>query len=424
MLQMLSVEQALETILSRIKPLESRECPLLESLGQVLAEDIIAEINVPGWDASSRDGYAVRCEDIRGARDDSPRFLKVIETVRAGSLAKLTITSGTAIRIMTGAPMPSGADCVVGFEETDEEVRRKENGGQSPSEIGIRREEKTETNVRKAGDVVTRGARVIEKGTAIGPAEINILAALGKINIRVIRRPRVAVIATGDELMNQGKFLSGQQIYASNSLGIAAQIMRSGGIPEILGIARDNRPSLLAKIHGGMDMDAIITIGGSSRGDYDLVKKASSDLGEIIFQEVQMSPGRPFGFSLIKSDESKSEIKNVPHFILTGNPTGTMVNFEILVRPALRKMLGQPDIYPGTVEAISDETIENRKKGRRYIWSNLYTLDNTYRVKISRTPDKGALPSVSASNSLMIISEEKGRIEKGEKVKVIVLDWR
>jgi molybdopterin molybdotransferase len=421
---MLEVEQALETILRCIYVLDSQEGPLLGSLGQALAEDIYAQIDVPGWDSSTRDGYAVKSEDIEGATADTPRYLKVIGSVRAGSEAKRKVVTGTAIRIMTGAPIPPGSDCVVQFEDTDEAARQKENSGQAPLEIGVRLEEKQGANIRVAGDQIRRGAQVIAKGSIIGPGEINILAALGKVGVRVIRRPIIEVIATGDELTEPGNTLSGRQIYVSNNLSVAAQILRCGGIPKVAPIIRDNRPSVLAGIQSGMEADAIITIGGSSNGDFDLVKNATSDLGEVIFREVRMSPGRPFSFGLIKRVDQEGRAKNIPLFILSGNPTGTMVNFEVLVRPAIRRMMGAADIYPKMVEAIVQDTIDNRRKERRYLWSNVYEIDGIQYVKLSESADKGVLSSISTSNCLMIVPEDKLRIQKGGKARVMLLNWR
>jgi molybdopterin molybdotransferase len=230
---MISVEEALEKILSHISVLEAEEKPILDSLGRVLAEDVRSEIDIPPLDNSAMDGYAVQWESIRGARSSQPRILSLIAKVAAGYISDQVVIPGTAIRIMTGAPVPAGADTVVQFEDTDEEVRKA--AGKPLNEIGIRRAVVKGSNIRRAGEDITRESLVLAKGVMLRPQEIGILASLGRANVLVIRRPTVAILATGDELVEVGRPLPPGKIYNSNTYSIATQVSRYGGHPSHFG---------------------------------------------------------------------------------------------------------------------------------------------------------------------------------------------
>jgi len=237
---MISVEQALEKVLSYAGVLGSTEQPVLDCLGQVLAEDIYSDINVPPRDNSAMDGYAVRAEDTRGASSQSPRVLRVIGTVSAGSIPEDEVKPDTAIRIMTGAPVPGGADSVVRFEDTDELQRKGD-----PGEIGILAEVKSGTDMRRAGEDIAQGSIVLRQGTIIRPSVIGVLASLGRSTVKVIRRPVVAILATGDELVEIDRTLPPGKIYNSNTYSVAALVRRYGGVPRLLGIASDSEDSLV-----------------------------------------------------------------------------------------------------------------------------------------------------------------------------------
>jgi len=294
----ISVEQALEKVLSSIHLLDEEERPLMECLGQVLAEDIRSDIDVPPRDNSALDGYALRSVDIKGASPQNPRLLRVIDMIIAGGTPKKSVEPGTAIRIMTGAPTPGGADCVVGFEDTDETKRSLTSKG-VPDEIAILTEEKADSNIRKAGESIRKGDLVLARGTIIRPSEIGVLASMGRSKIRVIRRPIVAILATGDELTNLGEALTEGKIYNSNTYSVAAQVLREGGVPKLLGIALDNETSVVNKINQGLDADLLITIGGVSMGDYDVVKDVLAKQGEIVFWKVRTKPGKPLALGTI-----------------------------------------------------------------------------------------------------------------------------
>ncbi len=427
----LSVDQALEAILNNIDRLGEEERPVLDSQGQVAAEDVYAGMNVPDWDSATQDGYAVQYNDIREASEQHPAALKVTGRIVAGSIPEHTVVPGTAIRIMTGARIPPGADCVVRFEDTgparEEGSDRWESYSAARRTIEIRRIGFAGLNIRKAGDMLQRGALLIRKGVRVGPGEVGVLAAAGRTHLRVIRRPVVAIIPTGEELVDPGGRLSGAQIYNSGSFAVAAQVKSSGGIPKVLPIARDTRKSLISRFRRGMKADAIITCGGTSAGDHDLVREVVSGLGKVVFQGVNMSPGRPFSFGLINPIPENGELRRIPHFALTGNPSAGMINFEVLVRPALLKMQGCSKISPELIEATLEDSFENRKGARCFIWGLIDKKDasapGALSARIVRTPEKGILPEIAAANGLVIIPEDIARVNRGEKVKAMFLRW-
>jgi molybdopterin molybdotransferase len=419
----ISVEQALEKILSSVKVLDDTERPILETLGQVLADDIYSKIDVPPKDNSALDGYAVRSEDIRGSNSQNPRILKVIDTIIAGGIPKISLEPGTAIRIMTGAPTPSGADCVIGFEDTDE-TERTVSHGKTPTDIGILKEEEPGNNIRKAGESVRKGELVLSKGILIRPAEIGVLASLGFASIKVIRRPVVAILATGDELTNLGEPLSEGKIYDSNAYSIAAQVIREGGIPKLLGIALDNEASVLEKINLGLDADLLITIGGVSMGDYDVVKNVLAKQGEILFWKVRAKPGKPLAFGRIKRRKSSPDAEDMPHLGLAGNAVSCMVNFELFVRPSILKMMGRSDLDKPSIEAVMEDSISNNDGRRVFARVKVSKRDGQYFAKLTGPQGSGILTSMALANGLAVVPENENQITAGEKLQVMMLDWK
>ncbi len=260
---MLSVEEAQERILSFFHVLEPEEKPILDALGQVLAEDVVSGFDIPPLANSAMDGYAVQADSLRGASPTSPVVLKVVGSVAAGQMPRDEVTPGTAVRIMTGAPVPRGADAVVPFEDTDEADRRDTPNGLS--HIGVRVEIESGNDIRPAGQDVEKGQRVLEKGTVLRPAEVGVLASLGRERVRVVRRPVAAILATGDELLEVGEAYDQGRIYNSNSFSLAAGVLRYGGVPKLLGIARDNLDSMRSKLREGMESDILITSAGPER---------------------------------------------------------------------------------------------------------------------------------------------------------------
>ncbi len=420
---MISVEQALEKVLNNIEVLGAEERPLLESLGQVLAEDVYSNIDVPPKDNSALDGYAVRSVDIRGASKESPKILKVIDTIVAGANPRKTVTPGTAVRIMTGAPTPPGADVVIGFEETDETSRTVTAAG-APAEIGIQLEEQPNANIRKAGESIKKGELVLARGTLLRPSEIGVLASLGRSKVRVIRRPVIAILATGDELTALGEPLSEGKIYNSNSYSVAAQVQRDGGIPRLLGIALDNEASVVSKINESLDADLLITIGGVSMGDYDVVKDVLAKQGEIVFWKVRSKPGKPLAFGKIRRQRGNAKTQPMPHLGLAGNAVSSMVNYELFVRPAILKMLGRKHFAKPVVQAVLEDNIKNDDGRRVFARVIVQKRDGTYFAKLTGPQGSGILRSMALANGLAIVPEDTPVARKGDLLQVMMLDWQ
>jgi molybdopterin molybdotransferase len=416
----LSFQSALETILRYINILNTRELSLQRSPGYVLAEDIYSGYDLPAEDISGSDGYALRSDDIKNANQTSPVILRIVETARAGRLPRKTVKPGTAIRIMTGSVVPEGADSIVRFEDTDEPENKNGPNPQNPMEVKIFIQGSPGDNIRRKGYQVRNGSLVLRKGMSIGPAQISALSAIGMLTVKVIRKPVVAVITTGDELIKIGKSLPPGKVYNSNAPALEALLIHYGCIPRYLGIARDNINSLLRKIQNGLEFDAIITTGGVSWGDYDLVRSGLEQVGKIIFSRVKMSPGASFSFGLVNNPSQDGENNSIPVFALSGPPNGSVINFETLVRPALLKMRGITRLDHPAVEATSRDSITGKKSMTTIKWTDLNKIDGGYQVKLNNVD--GSLVSMANANSLMLIPPGCS-INAGQRVSVWSLDW-
>ena len=416
---MISVEEALEKVLSCVDVLEVEAVPILESQGQVLAEDIASHIDIPPLDNAAMDGYAVRADDTLGASGQSPRFLRIIDTVIAGAISKREVTPGTVIRIMTGAPVPAGADSVIRFEDTDEDTRPESGAG----EIGILCEVNPGLNIRRAGEDIARGTIALRKGAVIRPSEVGVLASLGMSRVNVIRRPVVAVLATGNELVNIDRPLPAGKIYNSNTYSVAALVKRYGGIPKILGIALDSEKSLVAKLRQGLDADMLITSGGVSVGDYDMVKDVLASEGEVSFWTVRMKPGKPLAFGTFRGVDKNGNPRRIPHLGLPGNPVSSMVTFELFARPAMLKMMGKKNLAKPMIEAILEEPVVNTDGRRVYTRAVVTKRNNRYYASLTGPQGSGILTSMSLANGLVVIPEDTASAKAGEMVKVIMLGW-
>ncbi|HET8944771.1 MAG TPA: gephyrin-like molybdotransferase Glp, partial [Dehalococcoidia bacterium] len=339
---MISVDEALSRILSYVDILPAEEVTLVEALGQVLDEEITAGFNIPPLDNTAMDGYAVRAADTEGAGAESPVRLRVIGEVAAGYEFAGHVEPGTAVRIMTGAPIPAGGDAVVPFEETDEPFdKAPERSRKLDGTVKVFKAARPGANIRHSGEDLKAGEVVVRRGTVLRPSEIGVIASVGRGTVRVIRRPVVAVLSTGDELLEPGQERTGARIYDSNAHSVASLVRRYGGVPRLLGIAKDTVEALTAKIHEGLDADMLITSAGVSRGDYDVVKDVLAREGEIDFWTVAMKPGKPLAFGCFYPDGSGG--RRVPHIGLPGNPVSSMVAFELFGRPAMMKMMGKQD---------------------------------------------------------------------------------
>jgi molybdopterin molybdotransferase len=421
---MLSVEDALERILSFFHVLETEEKPILEALGQVLAEDVVSQFDIPPLDNSAMDGYAVQASSVEGASRDSPVPLRVIGSVAAGELPRNEVTPGTAVRIMTGAPIPIGADAIVPFEDTDEVERRllhKVRGYRSTPlhEIAVKSPVGKGASIRPAGEDVRKGELVLEKGKLLRPPEIGVLASLGYSRTTVVRRPVVAILSTGDELLEPGDAHQLGKIYNSNSYSIAAGVLRYGGVPRLLGIARDNLDSMNARLREGLKADMLITSAGVSKGDYDMVKDVLAQHGVIAFWSVRMRPAKPLAFGVLNAPDGRK----VPHLGLPGNPVSALVAFEQFGRAAIYKMMGKTSYAKPTIKAVLDEPIYNADGRRVYARAIITRRDGVYHARLTGHQGSNLLTSMARANGLAICPEGLPRKDAGEVVDVQMLDW-
>jgi molybdopterin molybdotransferase len=355
------------------------------------------------------DGYAVKAADIAGSSASSPVYLDIIGESKAGTISNTRVKAHTTVRIMTGATLPKGADCVVPFEETDETQRKD----QPLKQIGIMKAVDKGKNVRSAGEDIGKGQLALSKGTILRPAQVGVLASLGLKTVKVIRRPVVAILATGDELVELGQPLSEGQIYNSNSYSAAAQVLRYGGIPRVLGIAKDTEADLESKIKEAITADMLLTTGGVSMGDYDLVKDALAKQGKISFWKVRMKPGKPLAFGTIKG---------VPHLGLPGNPVSSMITFELFARPAMLKMMGKTNLTRPTVEVIMESRIKNSDSRRIFARAIVRKEGDRLYAKTTGPQGSGILTSMSMANALVIVPENVAAVKEGDAVKAIMLD--
>ena len=413
---MLSVEEALTQIISCFTTLGPETKPILECLGQILAEDVTSPLDLPPLSNSGMDGYAVIWDDIAHATHQNPTQLDVIGIVPAGQVSNQTVTSGSAIRIMTGAPVPAGADTVRPFEETDEVHRRDK--GYGLDDIHINTSLPKGSNIRPSGEDVKQNELVLKSGTLIRPSEISVLASLGLPTVKVIRRPLVSVLATGDELVQVDGNLIPGKIYDSNSSGIAASILSAGGIPKILGIAQDTVESLNSKLEGIKGSDLVITSAGVSKGDYDVVKDVLNDKGNINFWSVRMRPAKPLAFGHLNHADGL-----IPMLGLPGNPVSALVAFEMFARPAIRKMLGLTTLDRPVVEGILTNPIFNADERRVYARVEVTKKNGTYYASPTGPQGSNILTSMSRANGLAICPDNEPTRSAGDKVNIIMLDW-
>ncbi len=396
-----TVAQAREFVLSQVHEMPVESAFLLDARDRVLAEDLVAPRPIPPWDNSAMDGYAVLVADLApGAR------LAVIEEIAAGYLAKKRVERGTAIQIMTGAPVPEGADTVLPVELTR---RDKDSIVVTEGKLPKKGE-----HVRRAGEDVTAGETVIPRGEVMTPAAIGVAASLGKASLRVVQRPRVAILSTGDEIAEVGGPLGDGQIYTSNSYSLAAGVLRIGAMPVYLGIARDTREDLTGKLRAGLACDMVLTTGGVSVGEYDFVKEVLQTLGgDMRFWRVAQRPGYPLAFGVIAGK---------PAFGLPGNPVSTLVSFEQYVQPALLKMMGRKRLFPPVVEAVLDEDVHTRPGKLYFLRGVLRREGEGFRVRSTGSQGSGILSSMLRGNGLILIPPEASGAKAGERVKVQVID--
>ena len=402
---MITVQEALDTILKEVAPLMLESVRLEDALGRTLGEDVRARWPNPMWNNSAMDGYAVRSVDTLGASEEGPVRLKVIYDLPAGSMPGRPVGQGEAIRIMTGAPMPDGADGVIMVEKT---------GAAPDNGVLIRAVVKPGEHVRVCGEDFKKHDVVVKKGAIIRPAETAMLAATGAPFVFVYKRPRVAVISTGDELVDISQTPPPGKITNSNGYTLAALVAECGAEPIQLGIARDNRESLLEKLKQAAEADCIVSSGGVSVGDFDFVKDVLKELGSrMLFWKVAMKPGKPLAFGVIGGK---------PAFGLPGNPVSSMVAFEQFVKPALFKMSGRAEIERAALPASLEKDLRI-KSGRVNFIRAAMRIDAT---GITVTPLDGQgsalLTTMVAANSYIVVPKESEGFKKGDMVKVQPFD--
>lgn len=376
-----------------------------DALGRVLAEDVVSPVALPPWDNASMDGYAVRADDIRGALQTSPRVLRVAGTIAAGSSGTRGIAAGEAMRIMTGAPVPPGADSVVRVEDTDA----------GESEVRVHDDRDALRNVRPHGEDIAAGAVAVASGTPLHSAHLGFLASVGRGSVRVYRRPRVAVLASGDELVDVDRFsevLAGHKIVSSNSYTLEAAVREAGGVALPLGTVGDD-PAALRDRLDRCDCDLLVTTGGVSVGAFDFTRAVLADLGvEQRFWRVRMRPGAPVGFGLLRG---------TPWLGLPGNPVSTSVTFELFARPAIRKMLGHRRLFRtlARVRVLEDVTIAAPLT--HFLRARVEASADGFSARLTGPQGSGLLSSVAAADALLVVPPDRLQISAGELVDAILL---
>jgi molybdopterin molybdotransferase len=401
------VEEALERVLSRVSVLGSERVELMGALHRVLAEDVVAAADIPPWPNSSMDGYAVRGADTRGAGAGGPARLRLAGRVAAGVLAERPVEPGEAYRIFTGAPLPDGADAVIPQEDVSED------GGI----VLVPRPVKTGDYVRPRGEDIRAGETALGPGRVLGPSEIGLLAALGRSRIRVVKRPRVGILSTGDEIADVGLTVGPGQIRNSNSYALMAQVVEAGGDPVLLGVAKDSLEAIETRLRWGLGCDVLISSAGVSVGEHDFVKAALASLGaEQHLWLVDMRPGKPIAFSTIPLALKSA----LPVFALPGNPVSAMVTFELFVRPALLRIGGHARLDRPVITARALSTIDNPGRRRGYLRVALTGDGGGFGARLTGDQSSGILRSMVAADGLAVVPGNT-TIEAGADVRVRLL---
>jgi molybdopterin molybdotransferase len=396
---MKSFEEARRIILDKVSPAGIERVLLLDAVGRITAADFVAPCDMPRWDNSAMDGFAVRTADC------SPgATLAVTDYIPAGVSSNATVAPGCAARIMTGAPIPPGADAVVPFEETESVA----------GTVKLLNQVRKNDHIRFKGEDVASGEAVVARGTLIGPPQVSLLASFAGVFVPVYRRVRVAILSTGDELVELGTAPGDSEIVNSNTLAVAAAVKLCGAEPVIIGIARDNRESHLALISEGLKADVLITSAGVSAGDRDLVREILAELGaEEQFWKVDIKPGGPTAFSL------KGK---VPVFSLPGNPVSTMITFEQFVRPALLKMMGHTKVLRRTVTGQLKEAARKKAGKLNFLRVQVTIKDGRYLASTSGDQNTGILKTMLRANAIALLPADRTEFSAGDPVELQILD--
>jgi molybdopterin molybdotransferase len=402
---MISVEQALKIVMEAARPLETVERDTTDASGYVLAENVNSPEAVPSFDNSAVDGYAVKASDTRGASDSSPVMLNVKGVIAAGQVSPIQLHPGDAIRIMTGAPLPVGADAVVKVEQTG----RRDDG-----RIDVCASVDAGENCRRAGDDLRKGQLVFPRGRRLRPYDIGVLASIGKTRVRVVRKPRVALLATGDELLAINEPLSPGKIRSSTSYALKAQLHEWNMETLDLGIARDTPEDTRSKLEEAVAADIALTTGGVSMGEFDYVRTTLESMGiDIKFWKVRQKPGKPLVFGTAKGRL---------FFGLPGNPASSLVCFEVYVRPAIERMSGLPNPQPWRLRARLTEAVVKKPGLRAFLRARWFRDGEVLKVTPMQQQSSGTLSPMALSNGLIDLDEESTGAGAGEEVTVLITD--
>jgi molybdopterin molybdotransferase len=403
----LAAADAARRIVAEARRQPALRVPLDDALDAVLADDVVSPMDIPPWTNSAMDGYAVRGEDVRGASAASPVRLRVVEHLPAGHFPSRPIGAGECARIFTGAPLPEGADSVVRQEDTD----------QGDPVVTITRDRDVGVNIRRAGEDIRRGQTVLREGTPLGPAQVGVLASLAVAHPVVYRRPRVAILGSGDEIVDVDRpeeILSGRKIASSNTHTLVALVHRAGGEPVNLGIARDTPESFREHLQRALECDLLVTSAGISVGEHDYVRAVLDELGaEQRFWKLRMRPGAPVGFGLLRG---------IPWIGLPGNPVSTMVTFELFVRPAIRKMSGHALPYRRSVPVRMAEPISLKPRLQHFLRAVVTETPAGPVARLTGPQGSGILTSMALANALLVIPEGQFETPAGSEVRAILLD--
>jgi molybdopterin molybdotransferase len=404
----LGVGEASAHMLAGIAPLDVEAVPLSRALGRVLARDVVSPVSLPPWDNASMDGFAVRASDARGASAQSPVRLRVVETIAAGTRGTRVIGAGEAARIMTGAPVPEGVDSVVRVEDTDA----------GTDIVTIRDDRDVDRNIRQRGEDVRADTIVMRAGTLIGPAHAGVLASVGCASPMLYRRPRVAILATGNELVPLEEFsrvVAGERIVSSNSYALEAAVTAAGGEPVSLGIAPDDRDGLADRLRAAEGCDMLLTTGGVSVGDFDYTREVVAALGGTLsLWRVRMRPGAPIGFG---------SLFGVPWLGLPGNPVSSLVTFELFGRPLLRTLGGHRRPHRRTIPVVLDEAVHLAAPLTHFLRGVLARgSDGALHARLTGAQSSGMLTSMSSADVLLVVPPEPPEVPAGATLSAIPLD--
>lgn len=403
-----SVEAHLDDILAGIAPIAPLDLQLLDAHGCILAEPVVADVDLPMFDNSAMDGYAVRLADVATATESAPVRLPVVGDIAAGARPTYTVQPGMSVRIMTGAPMPPGAEAVIPLEWTD--------GGLAT--VTVHRAPDAGAHVRRRGEDVSAGQTVLDAGTRLGPGQLGLLAAVGRDRVMVRPRPRVVVISTGSELVEPGSPTEPGQIHESNSYILTTAAREAGALAFRVGIVPDDDRSLMSAIEDQLiRADLVLTSGGVSVGAYDVVKEVLSRLGTVRFETVAMQPGKPQGFGTIGPDST-------PIITLPGNPVSSYVSFEVFVRPVIRRMLGVEPLHRPTVRAVCADPLQSPEGKRQYARAWLDVADGRYVVRPVGGAGSHLVGNLAHANALIVVPERVTDVPAGGTVEVMVLERR